>query len=298
MGDFGVELEVLLEVVSQGGHDELFVGISDAFGGDFLHGHVLGEHAEDGLHGSVPLAFVVLSLGAVDSCYSSLGFLEVISNRESFLGIIANAPDLEWTAFAVSTSGCILLFERSFFLEYFSEPGFFVVWAEVVLLFFLSLRIMNEVVRSTLEGAMRGNVGIDASLFHIGGIVTTSIVGICKDILHKKSLLSKSSYQWVDNAYEATTVVFVSKIGLDGGDHVMVGIDGHLAVIVEFTSLSRLYTDACVGISGAVMGVIRGIFGVFAFGPGSIFLSLIPVLLPVINGLEFTFGGCKSLLFF
>jgi hypothetical protein len=86
---------------------------------------------------------------------------------------------------------------------------------------------------------------------------------------------------WLQGLYDllqAQAINFIGKVGCDVGDHMMIGVHGHLSMVIKLARLARLYANPSIGIYWTVVCFITRVFAVIVFCPWALGLLFRPFL--------------------
>lgn len=134
----------------------------------------------------------------------------------------------------------------------FSKRYFFVVSAKPVVTVFVVFKTFG----AAFVGAVGRDVAVNALSFQKRVVVTAAVAGIGQQILPWQLFFAQAGPKLPGDLLQALVVFLVGKIGRDVRDYVVLGVNGHLCMVVELAGLAGLYADTGIGVCGAVVGLV------------------------------------------
>lgn len=151
---------------------------------------------------------------------------------------------------------------------------------------------------ASLVSAVLWNVTYNALLFEEGIILATAVTGIGQQVGKQETFVVQPPFYPQVNILQVLAIDFVGMISLCIGNYMVGRIDTNVPVEVQLPCLPRFYTDAGIGIGGAVMGFVTGILGKRVARSLTGILVFCPLLVTGFYAVEFLAGSGYLLLLF
>jgi len=252
--------------------------------------HELGQGAEDGFDGTLPLGLHVSALWALHPFDVALVLRPKVGDAELlFLCAAAQALPADRAAQTDLLAGPVLLLlgPRTVIVEDLGKGDHLPLGANVMVRRFNIL----EAPWPSLVGTVRGNEAFKPHALQHRIVLTATVARVRHAVLPYKALPPQAAFQPFHDIGQLLVVLPIGMIGPDVGYHMMCRVHAELGEVVQLPGLPGLDAYPCIGIGGTVMGLVTGVLASLVARTRTLVLVPGPLLVTALYRIEFLLVG-------